>query len=263
MTLPPLATEPIAMIAGWPITNSILNAWIAIIVFLLLGLVLRGRLALVPHGMQNFVEYLTEFFLSTIQGITHDKERARKFLPVVGTLFLFILLSNWMGLIPGTGSIGLYQLIHGERELVPILRPASSDLNMTLALAIVSVLVANVFGIATIGFFKHLNKFVPFGTIVASFKKGGINIFVGLIEFFAGLIELISEVAKVVSLSLRLFGNVFAGEVLLTVIASLISVIVPLPFMALEILVGAIQATVFSLLVLVYLTVATEKEAVH
>ncbi|MBI4280642.1 F0F1 ATP synthase subunit A [Candidatus Uhrbacteria bacterium] len=259
MTIPPLAAEPIAHLGSWPITNAIINAWIAVFVFLVLGLLLRRRLQMVPRGAQNAVEAVTEFFLSTIQGVTRDHQRAQKFLPIVGTFFLFILFSNWMGLLPGTGSIGIYQKVHGMVELVPLLRPAASDLNLTLALAVLGVLGANLFGIAAIGFFRHLNKFFPFGTMVTAFRKGGIHIFIGLVEFFVGVIELISEMAKMVSLSLRLFGNIFAGEVLLTVIASLISVAVPLPFMGLEILVGAIQATVFSLLVLVYLTMATEK----
>ncbi len=259
MAIPPLAAESIAHIGNWPITNSMINAWILAVAFFLFGLVVRGRRALVPRGFQNGVEAITEFFLKTIEGVTHDPERARRFLPIVGTLFLFILLSNWMGILPGIGSIGIYEMVHGEFELIPIFRPASSDLNLTLALAILAVLGANIFGIATIGFFKHLNKFVPFGTIVASFRKGGIHIFTGLVEFLVGLIELVSEVAKVVSLSLRLFGNVFAGEVLLMVMASLAAYFLPLPFIALELIVGVVQAMVFSLLTLVYLTVATEK----
>ena len=115
-----------------------------------------------------------------------------------------------------------------------------------------------------IGFWKYANKFVKLGDIWHSFRKGGISIFVAVVEFGVGLIEIFSEVAKMVSLSLRLFGNVFAGEVLLTVMASLLAFIVPLPFIALEVLVGLIQAVVFAMLVLVYLTVATmEVEPAH
>jgi len=164
-----------------------------------------------------------------------------------------------MGLFPGTGSIGVYQFHHGEVELIPILRPAASDLNLTLAMALIAVIGSHIFGIFTIGFFKHANKFIQLGTLWSSVRKGGINIFIGLVEFMVGIIELVSEAAKVVSLSLRLFGNIFAGEVLLTVIAGLVAFFVPLPFMGLELIVGIIQAMVFSLLTLVYLTVATEK----
>lgn len=259
MALPPLAAEPIAHIGSWPITNAMVNAWIAVVLFFALGLVVRARQALVPRGFQNAVEAATEFFLKNIESVTHDRGRARKFLPIVGTLFIFILISNLMGILPGTGSIGVYGELHGKLELIPLLRPASSDLNLTVAMAVFSVLAANILGIVIIGFFKHLNKFVPLGTIIVSFRKGGIHIFVGFVEVLVGLIELISEVAKVLSLSLRLFGNIFAGEVLLTVIASLVAYLVPLPFIALELIVGIVQAMVFALLTLVYLTVATEK----
>ncbi len=261
--IPPVAAEAVLHLAGFPITNTMINAWIALAFFFVIGLLVRTRRATVPHGIQNVVEAMVEFFLTTIESVTHDRERARKFLPIVGGLFLFILVSNWMGIIPGTGSIGIFQKIHGEIELVPLLRPAASDLNLTLAMALIAVIGSHILGIAAIGFFKHLNKFIQLGTLFSSFKKGGVHIFVGFVEVIIGLIELISEVAKVVSLSLRLFGNVFAGEVLLTVIGSLVAFFVPLPFIALELIVGVIQAMVFSLLTLVYLTVATEKVTAH
>lgn len=263
LALPPLAAEPIGHLGALPITNSMVNGWIAAVFFIVLALLIRNRRALVPRGFQNGVEAITEGLLNMAQSVTHDRDRAKRFLPIVGTLFVFILFSNWIGLLPGTGSIGIWQLHGGEVELIPILRPASSDLNLTLAISIFAVLAANVFGIMAIGFFKHLNKFLQFGTLWHSLRKGGINIFVGLIEFVVGLIELVSEIAKMVSLSLRLFGNVFAGEVLLTVIAGLVAFLVPLPFMALEMIVGIVQAMVFSLLTLVYLTVATEKLEAH
>lgn len=261
--LPPLAAEQIGHLGALPITNSMVNGWIAAVFFMVLALLIRNRRALIPRGFQNCVEAIAEGLLNMAQSVTHDRERAKRFLPIVGTLFLFILLSNWMGLLPGTGSIGVWQLHQGELELIPVLRPASSDLNLTLAIGVFAVLASNIFGIMAIGFFRHLNRFIPLGTIWNSLRKGGIHIFVGLVEFLVGFIELVSEVAKIVSLSLRLFGNIFAGEVLLTVIAGLIVFLVPLPFMALEIIVGIVQAMVFSLLTLVYLTIATEKVAAH
>jgi len=176
----------------------------------------------------------------------------------VGSLFLFILISNWMGLLPGTGTIGIWQMHHGEPELVPLLRPANTDLNMTLAMAVLAVAASHFLGIITIGFFKYANRFIKLGDIyhaLKSFKP--VNILTAVIEFFVGIIEIFSEVAKMVSLSLRLFGNIFAGEVLLTVLAGLVAYAVPLPFMALELLVGFIQAMVFAMLALVYLVMAT------
>ena len=124
-------------------------------------------------------------------------------------------------------------------------------------MALVSVISSHVFGFITVGVFTHLGKFVQIGGIIKSFRKGPIAIFTAIIEFFVGILEIISEIAKILSLSLRLFGNIFAGEVLITVIGSLVAVFIPAPFMLLEILVGLIQASVFAMLTLVYLTVAT------
>lgn len=257
--IPPLAAEAIAHVGSFPVTNSIVTTAIASLVLLVTAFVVRTKQAMVPRGFQNAAEGVVEFFLSYIEQVTHDKARARKFLPIVGTLFLFILISNWMGIIPGVGSIGIIEMIHGKLELVPLFRPAMSDLNTTLALAVFSIAATHIFGIIAIGFFKHVGKFLQFGAIVHGFKKGGVNILVGFIEFGVGLIETIAEVAKMVSLSLRLFGNIFAGEVLLTVIGSLIAFLAPLPFIGLELIVGFIQATVFSMLTLVFMTVLTEK----
>lgn len=264
----PFIAEPVAHIGSFPITNAMVNAWIAIGIFLIVGLVLRRKKSLVPRGIQNAGEAILEFMIDNIQKVTNDRHRARKFLPIVGTLFLFILLSNWMGLIPGTGTIGIWQEHHGEIALIPFLRPANSDLNMTLAMAVLAVVGSHIFGIITIGFFKHIGKFIQLKPLWLGLKKGPIGFFTAFIEFFVGLLEIISEIAKIVSLSLRLFGNIFAGEVLLTVIGGLIAYGVPLPFMFLEIIVGLVQAMVFSMLTLVYLTVATEpphgeEEAAH
>ncbi|MGE5392523.1 MAG: F0F1 ATP synthase subunit A [Candidatus Saccharibacteria bacterium] len=255
--LPPLVAEPIFHIGSFPVTNAYINSIIAVVFFAIIGFILKGRTALIPTGLQNFAEGVLEFILGYVDQVTHDRKKSMKFLPIVGGLFLFILFSNWIGLLPGTGSIGRYELVHGEMELVPLLRPANTDLNMTLAMAIFAVVASHLFGIVAIGFFKYANKFIKLGDVVKSFRKGGISIMVALIEFAVGLIEIFSEIAKMVSLSLRLFGNVFAGEVLLTVLASLIAFFIPLPFMFLEILVGLIQAVVFSMLTLVYLTMAT------
>jgi F-type H+-transporting ATPase subunit a len=257
LALPPLVAEPIFHIGAFPVTNAYINSTLAVVLFLVVGLMLRSKTNMVPKGLQNFAEAALEFVISYIDQVTKDRKKTIKFLPIVGGLFFFILISNWMGLIPGTGSIGRWLIMHGHLELVPILRPATSDLNTTLAMAVFAVSASHIFGIAVIGFFKYANKFIKIGDLVKSVSKGGMSIFVAIVEFVIGLIELSSEVAKLLSLSLRLFGNVFAGEVLLTVLAGLIAYFLPLPFIFLEILVGLIQAVVFSMLTLVYLTIAT------
>lgn len=257
MSLPPVAAESIFNLGSFPITNAMINAWIAVLFFVLLAFVLRTRRAAIPTGLQNVAEGTIEFLLKEIEKVTGDQKKARQFLPIVATIFLFVLFSNWIGLLPGTGSIGIWSEVHGKIELIPLLRPAASDLNLTLAIAVFAVIASHVFALMTIGPLNHMSKFINLRGIWRSLKKGPIAIIVAVVEFGVGLIEIIGEFAKVVSLSLRLFGNIFAGEVLITVMLGLLAYVLPIPFMFLELLVGAVQATVFAMLTLAYLTVAT------
>jgi F-type H+-transporting ATPase subunit a len=255
--LPPLVAEPIFHLGAFPVTNAYINSTIAMLLFVAVGYFLRGKTKLVPDRIQNIAESVLEFILGYMDKVTNDRKKSMKFLPIIGALFLFILISNWMGLIPGTGSIGRHLLVEGHEELVPLFRPANSDLNMTLAMAVFAVTASHVLGIMAIGFFKYANKYIKLGDLYGSLTRGPAAILTAIIEFVIGIIETFLEAAKIASLSFRLFGNIFAGEILLTVIASLIGYVIPLPFIFLEILVGIIQATVFSLLTLTYLTIAT------
>ena len=270
LSLPPLGAEQVFQIGPLPITNTMVNSFVALALFAIFAYFLNRGIRKyyspdkAPKGIVNFFESILEFILAQIDNVTKDRKKTLKFLPIVGTLFLFILVSNWMGLIPGTGSIG----IHKGSEFIPLFRPANTDLNMTLAMAVFAVIGSHIIGIMAIGFFKYANKFIKLGDIYYAIKSlKPMNILISIIEFFVGLIEVFSEVAKMVSLSLRLFGNIFAGEVLLTVLASLLGGFgaygIPLPFMALELLVGAVQATVFAMLTLVYLTIATTEIHAH
>lgn len=264
MMLPPLAAETLFHLGPIPITNSLINTTLTMVGFIIFAFVLQSQIRktyphnFAPKGLLNLFEAIIEILYSYFDQVTGSRAKTNKFLPIVGTFFFFILLSNWMGLMPGTGSIGIWQLHHGEVALIPLFRPSNSDLNMTLAMAVFAVSLSHFFGIITIGFFKYLNKFIKLKdvfTAVISFNP--VKILVAVIEFFVGLIEVFSEIAKMVSLSLRLYGNIFAGEVLLTVIAGLLALFVPLPFMGLELIVGLIQAVVFAMLTLVYLNMAT------
>jgi F-type H+-transporting ATPase subunit a len=258
LLLPPAAAEPLFHVGSLPITNAMVNGWIAVVFFVGVAFVASRRRGLVPKGVHNFLEAVVEFMLTEVQKVTGDAKRAKQFLPIVATIFLFILFSNWFGLLPGTGSIGVWGMHEGHLALIPLLRPAASDLNLTLAIAVFAVVASHVFGFWKLGVVSHVSKFVNIRGIFHSLKKGPIAIFVSLIEFGVGLLEIVSEIAKVVSLSLRLFGNVFAGEVLLTVMLGILAYVLPIPFLFLELLVGIIQATVFAMLTLAYLTVATE-----
>ena len=253
--IPNLPADVIGHIYGLAITNTAVNVWLAIIIFLILGLLIKKKLALRPGKLQNFFEYILELLFSYFDQVTGSRDKTLKFLPIAGSIFFFILLSNWLALLPGTGSISW----NGEF----LLRPANTDLNLTVAMALISVASSHIFGILSIGFIAHLNKFIQIGSFWKSLRQGPIAIFTALVSFFAGLTEIISEAAKVLSLSLRLFGHIFAGEVLLSVISSLVGALVPAPFILLELLVGLVQAGVFAMLTLTYLTVNSEAAHAH
>ncbi len=263
LALPPLAAEPIFYIQAFPVTNTVINSTLTMIGFVIFAFLINRAVKFygihkAPKGLLNFFEGLLETLYGYFDTVTQSRKKTIQFLPIVGTLFFFILVSNWIGLLPGIGSIGRYLVHHGEVELIPVFRGATTDLNLTIAMALIAVIGSHIIGIAAIGAFKYANKFVKLGDIWHAVKSGQpMKIIIAIIEFFVGLLEIISEVAKLLSLSLRLFGNIFAGEVLLTVLAGLIPFVLPLPFIALEVIVGVVQATVFSMLTLVYLTVAT------
>lgn len=261
--IPPAAAEPLFSLGAFPITNAMVNGWIAVVFFVCVALVARRRVGFVPHGVHNVIEGVIEFLLTETEKVTGDRARAKQFLPIVGTIFLFVLFSNWLGLLPGTGSIGIWGVHEGAVELIPLLRPAASDLNLTLAIALFAVIASHVIGLMAVGPLAHVSKFVNVRGIWRALKKGPMAILVSVIEFGVGLLEIVSEVAKVLSLSLRLFGNIFAGEVLLTVMLGILAWALPIPFMFLELLVGIIQATVFAMLTLAYLTVATQSHEEH
>lgn len=268
--IPPLGPEKIFEIASFSVTNTMINAWVSLALFLILGFFLRfvwikkqtQRGA--PLGPLNFVEHLVEIMLDYMDQVTNDRHRSLKFLPIVGSFFLFILTANWMGLLPGTGSVGVWGLHEGHMTLIPLFRPANTDLNMTLAMAVLAIVSSHLLGAVAIGFWKYTGRFIKVYPIWLAIKNWSpTGLLVAVIELFVGFIEIFSEVAKMVSLSLRLYGNIFAGEVLLTVIASLVGFFVPIPFMALEIIVGLVQAVVFSMLTLVYLNLATTDSVGH
>jgi F-type H+-transporting ATPase subunit a len=260
----PIAAEPILEIGHFTVTNAYINSTLVTLIIVVFAFVFSRNLKPIPGRLQAAVESLVEFLLGYFDQVTGSREKSKRFFPLVGTLFIFILLSNWLGLLPGTGSIGRWLSVGGEIEFVPVLRSANSDLNLTLAMALVSVITSHLIGMFTLGFFTHWNKFIQLGRLWKAIKKiNFMDILTALVQFGVGLLELVSEVAKILSLSLRLFGNIFAGEVLMTVISSLISFFVPLPFMALELIVGVIQATVFAMLTLVYLTTMTTSHDSH
>lgn len=247
-----LAPEVLGHIGSFPITNTLVMSYVVVLVLLGLAALVGGRIRLVPKRLQNLFEVLFEGALELMDSVTGDRALTKKFFPLVLTIFLFILFSNLLEVVPGLGTIGLWGLHNGEAELIPFLRSPSADLNFTIAIAVGSVLGVQILGIATIGAARYAKKF-----FIAPWEKPyGIGTFVGLLE-------LLAEVAKIISFSFRLFGNIFAGEVLLTVMLFLVPYIAPLPFLFLELFVGFIQATVFSMLTLVFLKMGATAHDEH
>lgn len=237
-----IAAETLTHVFGFPVTNALVTSWIVVALLVVVSLLLRARIALVPGALQNLLEFFMEAFLTLMEGVLGSRDKAEKYFPIVGTIFLFVLTSNWLGILPGVGSVGFFETTGGgEARFVPLLRSAASDLNMTLALATITVLTVHVLAIGAIGVRPHLGKFF-------SFK--------GPIEFFVGILELVSEFAKIISFSFRLFGNIFAGEVLLVITGFLAPVAAPIPFLMLEIFVGFVQALVFAMLTMVFISIA-------
>ena len=239
-----LAPETIAHVGNIPITNSILTTWLLMAVVLVLGLVLRGNLKLVPGKIQSIFESLIEYLYDLTKSAISNQAVAEKIFPLIFTYFFFILIANWFGLLPGVGSIGLKEVEDGATKIVPIFRAPTSDLMTTFALATVSVFVTHYLGIKASGILKYLKRFFNL--------KSPLDLFVGVLEF-------ISEFSKWITFTFRLFGNIFAGEVLISVMTFLLPVFVPIPFYGLEIFVGFIQAFVFAILTIVFVSIAVEQ----
>lgn len=223
------------------ITNSLLTSWIAMILLVIFSLAATRKISLVPGNLQQIAEIIVEGIHNLFATILHEK--INTFFPLIGTYFLYIITLNWLGLLPGVGTIGLNSIEEGHKVFIPLFRAGTADLNTTLALAIIAMLVIQITGFRTLGV-NYLKKFLNVGSPI---------------NFFVGILELVSEFSKIISFAFRLFGNIFAGEVLLTVIAFLIPILAPIPFMGLELFVGFIQALVFSMLTAVFLSLATVK----
>lgn len=255
-----LYAEPVFDIGSFQVTNSLITSWSVVFIIIILAVLIGRSIKRIPKGLQNVVELIIEQALDLMDSVTNDRNKSSQIFPFIFTIFLFILLNNWLGILPGIGSIGFIETAHGHSVFVPWFRGATADLNTTLALSIMSVLAANIFGIFAVGGWKFMNKFVnvkALAEIPGKVIKEPAIIFINPIKFFVGLIEIIGEFAKVASLSFRLFGNIFAGEVLLASMAMIFAYLTPIPFMFLEIIVGLIQALIFAMLTLVYFTIAS------
>ena len=254
-----LPAETAFHLFGFPVANSLIGAWITMFVLVCLSFVITRRMKIVPGRLQSAFEFLLGWLYGFCQRVAGEKN-GRRFFPIVATIFLFVAFNAWLGLIPGFGSIFI---TNAEGEHVHLLRGANTDINMPLALALVSFIFVEYFGLKSLGL-RYLGKFFnagqffrSIGDIVRGRLRAGLGgLFTGFIHIFVGLLETLSEMVRIVSFTFRLFGNMTAGEILLLIAAFLIPWVFALPFYGLELLVGFVQALIFAGLTLVFLTMA-------
>lgn len=277
-----LPAEVVGHIGGLPIYNTFIAMLIADIILLLIAFTVNRAVSsgeLVPRGLAGAVEALLEVIYNLTESTAG--KWTRTIFPFFATITLMVLVVNWTELIPGVDSIGVIHEVHegveghaveqlapglatvtseeGHFVLVPFVRVLSTDLNFTVGLALVSVIMTQVLGFRALGI-GYFSKFLNLRALVDAL----VNIrIMGLLDFAVGILELISEIAKIISFAFRLFGNIFAGSVLLFVIGTLVPVFVQSFFLGLEFFVGAIQAFVFGMLTMVFMTQATQGHGEH
>jgi F-type H+-transporting ATPase subunit a len=292
---PHLPAPVIFHIFGLPVTNGVLAGWITVVFLVVISWVVTRRMKLVPGRLQAAFEGLLGWIFDLCESIAGD-DNGRKFFPVVCTIFLFVLFNAWLSLIPGYGSIERieYQPIPENAVIMPsekdpeelvavvgeeefevavvdgeqvlkieheLVRGANTDVNTPLAIAFISFIFVAYFGFKSlgIGWLKQYFNFGPFFRALGRIFKGKLNvmdIFSGVIAAFVGLLELLSRFITIISFTFRLFGNMTAGEILLLIAAFLVPWVLAIPFYGLELLIGIVQALIFSLLTLVFVTMA-------
>jgi len=230
--------ETIFFIGKLPVTNTLLDT-LFVDALILLGIFALRKISLIPGFFQNAIEYIVEGFYSLTSSIS--PKYVSKIFPYFISFFIFILLVNWSGLIPGFSTIGLFHISDGKKEFIPLLRAATSDINTTLALSLVSLVATHIMSIQAVGLKDYLGRYFSFNPIY----------------LFVGLLELVGEITKLISLSFRLFGNIFAGEVVIGTISNIFAFIAPLPFLALEVIVGLVQSLVFAMLTMTFMAILT------
>ncbi len=321
-----IKAEPLWTIGFLEITNTLFTAWIATLVLFLIAIFATRKMSFIPSGLQNIMEAVVEALYALVEN-TVGAKHAPRFFPVIATLFLFIIVGNWMALLPVFNTIGKIEPVGVEEEhfreevlvfedngvftimpnskeieihfdeavcdgvaeghehevcleegralaiaeareregidedakvglLAPYFRSMNTDLMTPLSLAIVAAIFVEWWGISTLGLVGYGKRFFNFGRMA----KGEV---MGIIDFFVGLLELVAEIARLISFSFRLFGNMLAGEILLLVMTFLIPLLLALPFYGLELFVGAIQAFVFAMLTLVFGALAVTSHADH
>lgn len=232
-----LAPEVIFKLYGFNVTNSILATVLVDVALVSIVFKVKRSLAIAPGKLQGAVEFIISYFYSLTEEISG--KFTGSIFPWFASFFIFIFVSNIFGLLPGFGSIGFFHEENGQSAFIPLLRATTSDFNTTFALATTSLVITHFLSIKYNGIVSYLHRFVSLNPIY----------------LFVGLLELVSEVTKIISLSFRLFGNIYAGEVVIHTVSSLAAFIAPIPFLLLESIVALVQALVFSMLTMVFMAI--------
>ncbi len=258
-----LPSEPMFHIGEFKVTNTLISSWVTILLLFLLFFFATRNMKMIPGRLQSFAEVVVDGIYNTIEGVSGPKH-VRTFFPIVTTIFLYVVTNALLALVPIWGTWGPIEQIsdghHSAIVIVPFLRAANTDVNLTLSIALVSFVFIEYLGFSKIGPLKYVDSFFQFSALGKAFKdlfKGNVKPFLsglafGFINIYVGLLEILSHFIRIVSFTFRLFGNMTAGEILLGVMTFLVAFIAPVPFYGLETLVGFLQAMIFAGLTLVF-----------
>ena len=239
-----LSAPVLGHIFGIPLTSTMVTTWFTIILLSLTVIIFRSSIKQIPGKFQVLIELLIGGVYENMAETLESKVLAKKYFPLIMTIFIFILSLNWIGLLPGVDAIGIFKTVHDAHVLVPFLHPANTDLNITIGLAVIAFFSIEIAGIVALGFFKYGGKFINFSSPIA---------------FLIGIIEILSELARLISFSFRLFGNIFAGKTLIVIAMFFVPFVLPVPLLAFELFVGLIQAFIFAILTLFFIKLAVQE----
>ena len=259
-----LPAEPVLHVGHFSITNTLIASWFTILVLAGVSIFLTRKMKLIPGKRQGLAEVVVEGLLNFVEGIA-GKKHARMLLPGVATIFIYVISNAYLALLPFFGTIGIHG--HGGEhgaEFAAIFRAANTDVNVPLSIALMSFFFVESWGMRAIGVSHYLGEFINVRQFLQGLKElftgkiktGPMNIVFGFISLFVGVLEIFSHLTRMLSFTFRLFGNMTAGEILILVSCFLVPLVFTIPFYGLELLIGMIQALIFSGLTLVFGTIA-------
>lgn len=242
-------------IGNFGVANSTLMIMLVALLFLALGIFGVRKFTMIPGNFQSIIEMIYESIIGLVEQITGNREHAEKIFPIIATILVYFAVANVIAIVPGLTDI--------TYNGTAIFRTPTSDFNTALGVSVAAVLALNIISFREYGFLGYLNNFFNVKGVINGFKKGLMDGFVGLIEFFVGLLDIIGELAKIVSLSFRLFGNVYAGQVLAIIIMGSFAYILPAVWTVMSGFTGILQGMVFAALVAVYYTLSLKPIESH